>query len=210
MPVGVPKVPFQIPGDEEATWVDLNRLYRERFLFLGKEVEEELANQIVGLMIYLNLEDPTRDQFMFINSPGGYVLSGLAVHDAIQYVIPPVYTICIGVAASMACFILIGGEITGRMAFPHARVMMHQPASAYYKANPEGISMDTEDVTKIYEMIIEVYAQLTGRSPQVIRQDMKRDRFMTPTEALDYGIIDSIGLDPILHKLTKTKTNSKT
>ena len=98
----------------------INRLYQQRLLFLGQEVTSEISNQIVGLMVYLSIEDGTRDQYLFINSPGGWVISGVAVYDTMQFVKPHVHTICMGVAASMGSFILLGGEITTRLAFPHA------------------------------------------------------------------------------------------
>ena len=121
MPIGVPKVPFRNPGDEDASWIDIyNRLYRERFLFLVQEVDSEISNQIVGLLVYLNIEDDTKDIFLYINSPGGDVISGVAIYDMMQTVRPGVSTICIGLAASMGSFILAGGAITRRAAFPHA------------------------------------------------------------------------------------------
>ena len=121
MPIGVPKVPYRIPGDEEATWVDLyNVMYRERTLFLGQEIRCEVTNHITGLMVYLSIEDDTRDLYLFINSPGGWVIPGIAIYDTMQFVPPDVHTICMGLAASMGSFILVGGEITKRLAFPHA------------------------------------------------------------------------------------------
>nr|UDZ59558.1 clp protease proteolytic subunit [Limnophyton angolense] len=199
MPVGVPKVPFRIPGDEEATWVDLyNRLYRDRLLFLGQEIKEEISNQITGLMIFLGLEDGTRDQFLFINSPGGSVLLGLSIYDTMHYVPPPVYTICMGVAASMASFILLGGEITRRVAFPHARVMIHQPSSSYLKGTTRRLVLDSEEIIDIRGMIAMVYAQRTGQPLWVIHVDLARDLFMSATEAQAYGIVDLIGLDELL------------
>nr|UDZ59561.1 clp protease proteolytic subunit [Sagittaria guayanensis] len=206
MPVGVPKVPFRLPEEEDATWVDLyNRLYRQRLLFLGQEVKQEISNQIVGLMVSLAIEDPTRHQFLFINSPGGFVIPGLAIYDTIGFVPPPVYTVCIGVAASMACFILLGGEITKRAAFPHARVMMHQPASSYFKAKTGRLGMDAAEVMHIRGMIVEVYVQKTGKPAWVINTDMGRDSFMSATEARDYGLIDLIGMDELRHLLPKRK-----
>ena len=121
MPIGVPKVPYRIPGDEEATWVDLyNVMYRERTLFLGQEIRCEITNHITGLMVYLSIEDNTRDFYLFINSPGGWVIPGIAIYDTMQFVPPDVHTICMGLAASMGSFVLVGGEITKRLAFPHA------------------------------------------------------------------------------------------
>ena len=121
MPVGVPKVPYLMPGDDEASWVDLyHRLYEERLLFLGQEVNSEIANQLVGLMVYLSLEDKTKDLYLFINSPGGGVISGIAIFDIMQVVEAEVQTVCVGLAASMGSLLLVGGEITKRLAFPHA------------------------------------------------------------------------------------------
>nr|YP_010192014.1 ClpP [Evolvulus alsinoides]QZN05656.1 ClpP [Evolvulus alsinoides] len=120
MPIGVPKVPFRIPGDEEATWTDINRLYRERCLFLVQSIDDEVGNQLAGLLIYLSIEDPKPDIYMLINSSGGGIGPGLCIYDTMQMVVADVPTLCIGVAISMASLILAGGEITKRMAFPHA------------------------------------------------------------------------------------------
>lgn len=121
MPIGVPKVPFRLPEDEDASWMDLyNRLYQERFLFLGQEVNSEISNQLVGLMVYLSLEDKSRDLYLFINSPGGEVISGMGIFDIMQVVEADVQTVCLGLAASMGSLLLVGGEITKRLAFPHA------------------------------------------------------------------------------------------
>uniref|UniRef100_C7SLZ9 ATP-dependent Clp protease proteolytic subunit n=2 Tax=Joinvillea TaxID=4737 RepID=C7SLZ9_9POAL len=194
MPVGVPKVPFRIPGDEEATWVDLyNRLYRERTLFLGQEVRCEITNNITGLMVYLSIEDGISDLFLFINSPGGWIMSGMAIFDTMSTVTPDVYTICIGIAASMASFILLGGEPTKRIAFPHARIMLHQPASAYYRTRTGEFVLEAEELTKVREMITRVYVLRTGKSFWVISEDMERDVFMSATEAKDHRIVDIVG-----------------
>ncbi len=121
MPIGVPKVPFLLPGDDDASWIDLyNRLFQERLLFLSQEVNSEISNQLVGLMVYLSLEDKTKDLYLFINSPGGGVISGMAMFDTMQFVEAEVQTVCVGLAASMGSLLLVGGEITKRLAFPHA------------------------------------------------------------------------------------------
>lgn len=121
MPIGVPKVPYTILGDDEASWIDLYYLlFRERLLFLGQEVNSEIANQLAGSMIYLSLEDNNKDLFLFINSPGGEVISGMGIFDTMQFVKAEVQTVCVGLAASMASLLLVGGEITKRLAFPHA------------------------------------------------------------------------------------------
>ena len=121
MPIGVPKVPFRLPEDDDASWVDLyNRLFQERLLFLGQEVNSEISNQLVGLMVYLSLEDKNKDLYLFINSPGGEVISGMAIFDIMQLVEAEVHTVCVGLAASMGSLLLVGGEFTKRLEFPHA------------------------------------------------------------------------------------------
>nr|YP_009402553.1 clp protease proteolytic subunit [Pararchidendron pruinosum]APA33194.1 clp protease proteolytic subunit [Pararchidendron pruinosum]QIS96729.1 ATP-dependent Clp protease proteolytic subunit [Pararchidendron pruinosum]CUR08459.1 clpP1 [Pararchidendron pruinosum] len=197
MPVGVPKVPYRGPGDEEASWVDLyNRLYRQRALFLGQKVDSTISNQIMGLMVYLTLEDSTKDLYLFINSPGGWIVCGIALYDMMQAVQPDVQTVCIGLAASMASFILTGGEITKRIALPHARVMMHQPEAdlrAKTKAGDYIVEMD--EVMWMYYSIVNTYVQRTGKPAWVIWNDMERDIFMSAEEAQAHGIVDLVGIE---------------
>nr|AWI71471.1 Clp protease proteolytic subunit [Dyera costulata] len=196
MPIGVPKVPFRSPGEEDASWVDVyNRLYRERLLFLGQEVDSEISNQLVGLMVYLSIEDGNRDQFLFINSPGGWVISGVAIYDIMQLVPPDVHTICMGVAASMGSFILVGGEITTRLALPHARVMIHQPASSFFGSRTEECILEAEELLKLRETLAGVYVQRTGKPLWVVSEDMERDVFMSATEAQAYGIVDLVAVE---------------
>nr|YP_009333947.1 ATP-dependent Clp protease proteolytic subunit [Glycosmis pentaphylla]AOZ20900.1 ATP-dependent Clp protease proteolytic subunit [Glycosmis pentaphylla] len=119
MPIGVPKVPYKIPGDRHPAWIDINRLYRERLLFLGQIVENDVSNHLIALMIYLSMESETKDLYLFINSPGGWVVPGIAIYDTMQFVRPDVQTICVGLAASMGSFLLAAGASTKRIAFPH-------------------------------------------------------------------------------------------
>nr|AGW96956.1 clp protease proteolytic subunit [Ipomoea cairica]BDR62260.1 ATP-dependent Clp protease proteolytic subunit [Ipomoea cairica] len=194
MPIGVPKVPFRNPGDEDASWMDIyNRLYRERFLFLVQAIDSEIANQIVGLLVYLNIEDDTKDIFLYINSPGGDVISGIAIYDMMQTVRPGVSTICIGLAASMGSFILAGGAITRRAAFPHARVMIHQPRTSFFESQAVELLLEVEEALKLRERIAEIYAQRTGNPAWIISRDMDRDVFFSARQARIYGIIDDIG-----------------
>nr|YP_009450056.1 clp protease proteolytic subunit [Burmannia cryptopetala]ANK36253.1 clp protease proteolytic subunit [Burmannia cryptopetala] len=195
MPVGVPKVPFRSPGEEDAVWVDVNRLYRERILFLGQEVDGEISNQLVGLMVYLTIEDNTKDLYLFINSPGGWVIPGVALYDIMQFVPQDVHTICMGLAASMGSFILVGGEITKRLAFPHARVMIHQPSSSFYEAKTGEFLLEAEELLTIRETLTKVYAQRTGNPLSVVSEDMERDVFMSATEAQAYGIVDLVAVE---------------
>nr|YP_010610194.1 Clp protease proteolytic subunit [Paphiopedilum glanduliferum]WAO28422.1 Clp protease proteolytic subunit [Paphiopedilum glanduliferum] len=196
MPVGVPKVPFRSPGEEDAVWVDLyNRLHRERLLFLGQEVDSEISNQLAGLMVYLSIEDATRDLYLFINSPGGWVIPGIAIYDTMQFVVPDVHTICMGLAASMGSFILVGGEITKRLAFPHARVMIHQPASSFYEAQAGEFILEAEELLKLRENLTKAYVQRTYNPLWVISEDMERDVFMSATEAQAHGIVDLVAVE---------------
>nr|QHN53594.1 clp protease proteolytic subunit [Parietaria debilis] len=196
MPIGVPQVPFRNPGDEDASWVDvLNRLYRERLLFLGQEVDDEISNQLIGLMIYLSIEDDTSDLYLFINSPGGWVIPGLGIFDTMQFVQPDVQTICMGLAASMGSFILVGGEITKRLAFPHARVMIHQPSTSFYEARTGEFILETEELLKLRETLTKVYVQRTGKPLWVVSEDMERDVFMSATEAQAHGLVDLVAVE---------------
>nr|YP_009738226.1 ATP-dependent Clp protease proteolytic subunit [Siraitia siamensis]QIB71619.1 ATP-dependent Clp protease proteolytic subunit [Siraitia siamensis] len=196
MPIGVPKVPFRSPGEEDASWVDVNRLYRERLLFLGQEVDSEISNQLIGLMVYLSIEDDTKDLYLFLNSPGGWVIPGVAIYDTMQFVRPDVQTICMGLAASMGSFILVGGEITKRLAFPHARrVMIHQPASSFYEAQTGEFILEAEELLKLRETITRVYVQRTGKPLWVVSEDMERDVFMSATEAQAHGIVDLVAVE---------------
>nr|ANQ38699.1 ATP-dependent Clp protease proteolytic subunit [Cynomorium coccineum] len=194
MPIGVPKVPFRSPGEEDALWVDVNRLYRERLLFLGQEIDSEISNQLIGLMIYLSIEDNKKDLYLFINSPGGWVIPGIAIYDTMQFVIPDVHTICMGLAASMGSLILVGGKITKRLAFPHARVMIHQPACYFYEAQTIDFILEAEELLKLREMLTKIYVQRTGKSLWIISEDLERDIFMSAMEARLYGIVDIVAI----------------
>nr|YP_009750702.1 clp protease proteolytic subunit [Dipterocarpus turbinatus]QIJ98086.1 clp protease proteolytic subunit [Dipterocarpus turbinatus] len=200
MPLGIPKVPFQGPDDETSTWVDLyNRLYRQRFLFLGEEIDNEISNNIIGIMVFLNLEDSTKDQYLFLNCPGGGVIPGVGIYDAIQYVTPDVHTIDVGLAASMGSFLLVGGTITKRIAFPHARVMMHEPSTSFIPDSQQTreFFLEVGELAKFREAIIEVYVQRTGNPFWMIALDLERDVFMSATEAKAYGIVDLVGVEVI-------------
>lgn len=192
MPLGMPKVPFRMPEDEDASWVDLyNGLYQQRNLFLFQDVGSEISNQLVSLMLYLGGEFDTRDIFLFINSSGGSVVPGLVLYDTMQCL--NVSTTCVSLAASVASFILVGGKRSKRTAFPHARVMMHQPASAYCDEKTGQYTMETDELIRIRNSIITAYVDQTGQSMFAIWRNLERDSFMSATEAKDHGIVDNIG-----------------
>ena len=192
MPIGVPKVPTFLPGEPFIQWVDLyNRLSEERVLLLCQSLEDELSNQLIGLMLYLSAEDSTKGLFLYINSPGGSVTCGISVYDAIHYVKADVTTICVGTAASMASFVLAGGNFGRRLALPHSRIMIHQPEGGSVGQASE-VLHESEQVLRIRRQIGKIYADRTRQSLSRISRDMDRDRFMSAREARDYGIVDLV------------------
>nr|YP_009333862.1 ATP-dependent Clp protease proteolytic subunit [Glycosmis mauritiana]AOZ20815.1 ATP-dependent Clp protease proteolytic subunit [Glycosmis mauritiana] len=194
MPIGVPKVPYQIPGDRHPAWIDINRLYRERLLFLGQIVENDVSNHLIALMIYLSMESETKDLYLFINSPGGWVVPGIAIYDTMQFVRPDVQTICVGLAASMGSFLLAAGASTKRIAFPHARVMIHQPIAFFYGAQAGEFILDTEELLSLRELLTMVYVERSGKPVWVVSEDMERDTFMSATEAQAHGLVDLVAV----------------
>jgi ATP-dependent Clp protease, protease subunit len=199
MPVGVPKVAYELVEDEPAEWIDLyNALYRERTLFLCQDLNEELANQLMGIMLYINTQ-PTRfpktdDVVMYINSPGGEMVPGVGVHDVSNFIAQDVHTICIGVAASITSFVLVGGTMGKRTATPNARMMIHQPTGGS-DGQMNIVLSEAQEVLRLQEAIIKTYAKITGQTIERIKRDIKRDEFMSPHEARTYGLIDQVGAD---------------
>src|SRR4028119_97261 len=129
MPIGVPKVPYKMPGGYDTQWINIyDRLYRERIIFLGRDVDDEIANQIIAVMLYLDSEDPGKPIYLYINSPGGSVTAGMAIYDTMQHIKSEVVTICVGLAASMGSFLLAAGTKGKRVALPNSRIMIHQPS----------------------------------------------------------------------------------
>jgi ATP-dependent Clp protease, protease subunit len=195
MPVGVPKVSYQLADDQPADWIDLyNCLYRERFLFFCQDLKEELSNQLIGIMLYLNAEESTDDLFLYINSPGGKMSAGVGMYDVMGFIDPDVNTICIGRAASIASFVLMGGTTGKRTAAPNSRMMIHQPAGGS-QGQTSIVLSEAREILRLRQQVIEVYAQRTGQTEKRITEDMTRDEYMTPHEARDYGLVDQVGAD---------------
>lgn len=195
MPIGVPKVPFRLPGEQSAQWVDLfNRLYRERLLFLCQDLDDEVSNQLIGIMLYLNAEEKFKDMYIFINSLGGSVTCGIAVYDVMNFVEADVSTICVGTAASMASFVLAGGQRGKRVALPHSRIMIHQPEGGGQGQASEVLS-ESEEVMRLRRQVGRIYAERTNQSLNRISRDMDRDQFMSAREAKEYGIVDQVAID---------------
>nr|ABY84444.1 ATP-dependent protease proteolytic subunit [Silene abyssinica] len=183
----------KLPDKTKDEWMDLYEcLYEERYLFLGDEIKIELANKVSALMLYLSIQDPNKDMRLFINSPGGGLISGIVLFDMMQFVRADVCTICYGLAASTASLVLLGGELTKRSAFANARVMIHQPASAFFKDKSRLFAIDSRELLKLREQVTQIYIQRTKKPEWLIWEDMERDTFMSPEEALDHGIVDYI------------------
>nr|YP_010029883.1 clp protease proteolytic subunit [Sapindus delavayi]QOU12386.1 clp protease proteolytic subunit [Sapindus delavayi] len=184
MPIGVPKVPFKTHGNRNPTWVDIYRLYRERLIFLGQVITNDVSNQLIALMVYLSAESETKDLYLLINSPGGWVIPGIAIYDTMQFVRPDIETICVGLAASMGSVILVGGEITKRIAFPHG----------FYEAQASELILEAEELLKLREILTRIYVQRTGKPFWVVSEDLERDTFMSATEAQAHGIVDFVAV----------------
>nr|YP_008994504.1 clp protease proteolytic subunit [Hypseocharis bilobata]AGV02932.1 clp protease proteolytic subunit [Hypseocharis bilobata] len=193
MPVGIPKLVFQPTEDDDPRWVDLyNRLYRDRFLFLGTTITARASNTLCGLLVFLSLEDPDQDQNLYINSLGGLIMPGLAIVDAVIGVKAPVRTYCIGLCASMASMILSAGEGSKRLAFPNARVMIHSPYMGMIDDELGDVTWEAHLFIEIAEILMTIYLKLTGRPRWLLLDEMGRDHFMSPDEATVFGLIDGI------------------
>ncbi|GAX13113.1 hypothetical protein FisN_17Hh042 [Fistulifera solaris] len=192
MPIGVPKVAYRVPGSQSADWVDIyNRLYRERIIFLGAEIDDELANQVIGVMLYLDSEDSDKPIYLYINSPGGSVIAGLAIYDCMQHIKSEVITINLGLAASMGSFILAAGSKGKRLALPSSRIMIHQPMGGA-RGQAEDIKVEAGQIMRIRDNLVKMYSMMTGQTQDQIIKDLDRDNFMSAQEALEYGLIDRV------------------
>ncbi|HIK12941.1 MAG TPA: ATP-dependent Clp protease proteolytic subunit [Oscillatoriaceae cyanobacterium M33_DOE_052] len=192
MPIGVPKVPYRLPGESYTQWIDIyNRLYRERIIFIPREIDDELANQVIAVMLYLDSEDSSKDIILYINSPGGYVTSGMAIYDTMQHIKSDVVTICVGLAASMGSFLLTAGSKGKRLALPHSRIMIHQPSGGT-RGQATDIEIEAKEILRIRRQLNQIYADRTGQTLEKIEKDMDRDFFMSAYEAKEYGLIDRV------------------
>jgi ATP-dependent Clp protease protease subunit len=181
-----------MPGDSYTQWIDIyNRLYRERIIFIGKDIDDELANQIIAVMLYLDSEDAGKDIILYINSPGGYVTSGMAIYDTMQHIKSDVVTICVGLAASMGSFLLTAGTKGKRLALPHSRIMIHQPSGGT-RGQASDIEIEAREILRIRAQLNQIYADRTGQPLSRIEKDMDRDFFMSAQEAKEYGLIDRV------------------
>lgn len=170
-----------------------SRLLNDRIIVLSEEINDTTASLIIAQMLFLEAEDPDKDIVFYINSPGGVITAGLAIYDTMQYVKPDITTICLGMAASMASFLLAGGAKGKRFALPNSEIMIHQPSIAGgLGGQATDIKIYADRIQKTKKKLIEIYSEKTGQTKEKLEQDMERDNFMTSMEAMEYGLIDDI------------------
>jgi ATP-dependent Clp protease protease subunit len=168
-----------------------SRLLKERVIFLTGQVEDHMANLIVAQMLFLEAENPEKDIYLYINSPGGVITAGMSIYDTMQFIKPDVSTICMGQAASMGAFLLTAGAKGKRFCLPNSRVMIHQPLGGY-QGQATDIEIHAREILKVKARMNELMAQHTGQSLEQIERDTERDRFLSASEAVEYGLVDSI------------------
>lgn len=171
-----------------------SRLLRDRIVFLGTAVTDDIANVIIAQMLFLESEDPDKDIHFYINSPGGLVTAGLAIYDTMQYIKPKVSTLCMGQAASMAAILLAAGEKGKRFALPHARIMLHQPMGGF-QGQAADVDIQAKEILRLREELNQILVDHTGRPIEKIRTDTDRDFFMSGEQAKEYGLVDEVILE---------------
>jgi len=191
--VGLGMVPIVIEqsGRGERAYDIYSRLLRERIVFLVGPVSDQTANLVCAQLLFLESENPDKEIFLYINSPGGSVSAGLSIFDTMQFIKPDVSTLCLGMAASMGSFLLAAGAKGKRFALPNSRVMIHQPSGGA-QGQAADIEIQAREILKTREQLNRIYAERTGQSVEKIAADMERDYWMSPTEAKDYGLIDQV------------------
>ncbi len=178
-------------GRGERAFDVYSRLLRERIVFLGTEVTDDLANVIAAQLLFLEADDPDKDISLYINSPGGSAYAGMAIYDSVQYVKPDVQTIAVGMCMSAAAMVLCGGAPGKRMALPNSKIMIHQ-GSAGFRGTPTDIEIHAHEVLSMRQRMAEIIAEHSGRPLEAVMKDIDRDHFMSPEEAVEYGIVDEI------------------
>ncbi len=178
-------------GKGERSYDICSRLLKERIIFLSDEVNDVTASLIVAQLLFLESEDPDKDIYLYINSPGGSITSGMAIYDTMNYIKPEVSTICVGMAASMGAFLLAAGQKGKRYALPNSEIMIHQPLGGF-KGQATDIDIHAKRILKIKETLNEILSERTGKPLDKIKQDVERDYFMSADEAKEYGLVDEV------------------
>lgn len=186
-------IPFVVEqtGRGERAYDIYSRLLKDRIVFLGSVVGDEVANLITAQLLFLESEDPERDIFFYINSPGGSVTAGLAIYDTMQYIRPHVSTVCLGQAASMGALLLAAGQKGKRYALPHSRIMIHQPLGGF-QGQASDVDIHAKEILRMREELSSILVRHTGQSLKRIERDTDRDLFMTGKQALEYGLVDEV------------------
>jgi len=178
-------------GRGERSYDIYSRLLKDRIIMLSGEVNDQVASSIVAQLLFLEAQDPDKDIYFYINSPGGVITSGLSMFDTMNYIKPDIVTICIGQAASMGAFLLASGTKGKRYALPHARIMIHQPSGGAQGQSTD-IQIQAQEIQRLKDTLNEILAEQTGKTAKRIEKDTERDRFMSSKEALEYGLVDKI------------------
>ena len=192
-PEGLGLIPMVIEqsGRGERAYDIYSRLLKERVIFLVGPIHDAMANLVVAQLLFLESENPDKDIFLYINSPGGSVSAGLSIYDTMQFIKPDVSTLCLGMAASMGSFLLMAGAAGKRAALPNSRVMIHQPSGGA-QGQAADIEIQAREILKTREQLNRIYSERTGQSVEKIAADMERDYWMSPAEAKTYGLIDQV------------------
>jgi len=186
-------IPYVIDqtGRGERSYDIYSRLLKDRIIMLSGEVNDAVASSIVAQLLFLEAQDPDKDIYFYINSPGGVITSGLSMFDTMNYIKPDIVTICIGQAASMGAFLLASGTKGKRYALPHARIMIHQPSGGAQGQSTD-IQIQAQEIQRLKDTLNEILAERTGKKPKQIEKDTERDNFMSSAEAVEYGLIDKV------------------
>jgi ATP-dependent Clp protease protease subunit len=186
-------VPFVIEqtGRGERSYDIYSRLLKERIIFLGTDVNDVVANLIIAQLLFLESEDPEKDIYLYINSPGGVVTAGMAIYDTMQYIRPDVATVCVGQAASMGAVLLAGGAKGKRSALPHSRIMIHQPLGGF-SGQASDVEIHAKEMLRVKQELNQILAHHTGKPLKQVEADSDRDFFMTSAQAKEYGLIDDV------------------
>ncbi len=190
MPLIIPRIVEQDARGEKG-WDIISRLLKDRIIFIGEAIDEWVAQLIIAQLLYLEAEDPEKDIYLYVNSPGGYVTAGLAIYDTMQYINANISTICLGQAASMGALLLAAGAPGKRYALPYARVLIHQPLGGAH-GQATDIEIQAKEILKTREMLNEILVRHTGQTLKKIETDTERDYYMSAEEAKDYGIVDEV------------------
>jgi ATP-dependent Clp protease protease subunit len=189
----MPLVPVVIQQDArgERSFDIYSRLLRERVVFVGSAIDDDVANLVVAQLLHLEADDPEKDIQMYINSPGGVVYSGLAIYDTMQFIKPDVATVCCGIAMSMGSLLLAGGAAGKRSALPNSRILVHQPSGGF-QGQATDIQIHAKEALELRRRVEEIYAEHTGRPVDDVSDALERDRFFTAEQARDYGLVDRV------------------